>query len=92
MIDAIVAMLLQATAQDAGQASQTTAPAAVEKVEKKEAPKLICRREFELGSRVKQIRVCRAVGEPEEQQDQTTLQRALDRQGDVAPPTVGVGN
>jgi hypothetical protein len=83
MIDAIIAILLQAAPQEAAQASQVAAPAAVEK---KAALKIICRREYEVGSRVKRIKVCHAVGEPEEQEDKTALQRALDKRGDFIDP------
>jgi hypothetical protein len=88
MIDAVLLMLFQAAAGAPADAPQTTAAAATEKAAE---PEMVCRNEYEPGSRVRKTRVCRPKGS-DKQQDKTALQRELDRQGDTIPPTGGFGN
>jgi hypothetical protein len=88
MIDAVLLVLFQTAAGAPADAPQTTAAPATEKAAE---PEMICRNEFEPGSRVRKTRVCRPKGS-DKQQDKTALQRELDRQGDVLPPTPGIGN
>ncbi|HEX5008498.1 MAG TPA: hypothetical protein VFV70_15395 [Hyphomonadaceae bacterium] len=88
MIDAILLVLFQAAAGAPGDAPQATTTAATEKTAE---PEMVCRNEFEPGSRVRKTRICRPKGS-DKQQDKTALQRELDRQGDVLPPSPGIGN
>ena len=89
MIDAVLLVLFQAATGAPADAPQaTTAATTTEKVAE---PELICRNEYEPGSRVRKTRVCRPKGS-DKQQDKTALQRELDRQGDTVPPTGGFGN
>lgn len=89
MIDVVIAMLLQAAPQ-----APPTAPAQPPSAaaETKPPVKLICRREFETGSRVKTLKVCHSPEDPEQNEDKTTLQRALDKQADIVPPPPTFGN
>lgn len=88
MIDVVLLALFQAAAGAPADAPQATAAAATEKAAE---PELICRNEYEPGSRVRKTRVCRPKGS-DKQQDKTVLQRELDRFGDIAPPAGGLGN
>jgi hypothetical protein len=88
MIDAVLLVLFQAAAGAPADAPQATTAATTEKAAE---PEMVCRNEYEPGSRVRKTRVCRPKGS-DRQQDKTVLQRQLDRQGDVAPPSGGLGN
>lgn len=88
MIDAILLVLFQAVAGTPGDAPQATAAATTEKAAE---PEMVCRNEYEPGSRVRKTKVCRPKGS-DKQEDKTALQRALDRHADVAPPSSGIGN
>jgi hypothetical protein len=88
MIDAVLLMLFQAAAGAPADAPQTTAAATTEKTAE---PEMVCRNEYEPGSRVRKTRVCRPKGS-DKQEDKTALQRALDRHADIPPSTGGFGN
>jgi len=88
MVDAVLLMLFQAAAGAPADAPQTTTAVVAEKAAE---PEMVCRNEYEPGSRVRKTRVCRPKG-GDKQQDKTVLQRELDRFGDVAPPSGGFGN
>jgi len=92
MIDVVLALLLQASgpAAEPPPAAPNETPAQATTEEKKK-PKMVCRFEYPTGSRLKRERVCREQGS-DEQQDKTALQRELDRQGDVLPPSPGIRN
>lgn len=51
----------------------------------KPEPKMICKYEFATGSRVQKVKVCRPENESSADQD-TKLQRAIDRLGDMRVP------
>lgn len=65
------------------------APAASEPA--KPEPKMICKYEHAVGSRVQKTKVCRPEGEPGADQD-TKLQRQLNKNGDFVDPQRGLGN
>jgi hypothetical protein len=88
MIDAVLLVLFQAAAGAPADAPQAPTAATTEKAAE---PELVCRNEYEPGSRVRKTRVCRPKG-GDRQQDKTVLQRELDRHADVAPPVGGLGN
>lgn len=88
MINAVFLMLFQAAAGAPADAPQTTAAAVTEKAAE---PEMVCRNEYDPGSRVRKTKVCRPKGS-DKQQDKTVLQRELDRHADVAPPVGGIGN
>ncbi len=90
MFEAVLVMLFQSASGAPEQAAQAQAPAPVA-APAEEEPKMVCRRESITGSNKKE-RVCRPAGQKQDETDRTALQRALDRQGDVLPPSSGFGN
>ena len=64
-----------------------------------EEPKLVCKREFAVGSRVKNVKVCRPTNQEADFQD-TKLQREMAKNGDqrvaqgglMISPGAGIGN
>jgi hypothetical protein len=88
MINAVLLVLFQAAAGAPADAPQATTAAATEKAAE---PEMVCRNEYDPGSRVRKTKVCRPKGS-DKQQDKTVLQRELDRHADVAPPVGGLGN
>jgi hypothetical protein len=88
MINAVILVLFQTAAGAPADAPQASAAATTEKAAE---PEMICRNEYEPGSRVRKVRVCRPKGS-DKQQDKTVLQRELDRQGDFVEPVGGLGN
>ena len=88
MIDVVLLVLFQTAAGAPADAPQATPAATTEKAAE---PELVCKFEYEAGSRVRKTKVCRPKG-GDKQQDKTALQRELDRQGDVLAPIPGIGN
>ena len=86
-MDAVLLMFFQAAAGAPAEAPQ----AVTATTEKPAELEMICRNEYEPGSRVRKVRVCRPKGS-DKQQDKTVLQRELDRHGDFVEPVGGLGN
>jgi hypothetical protein len=78
----------QPPAEAPAQASATT-PAATEPA--KPEPKMVCKYEHATGSRLQKTKVCRPEGQSSADQD-TKLQRELNRNGDFVDPQRGFGN
>ncbi len=88
-----VALLLSAADQPPADA------AATQPQPQAEEPKLVCKTEFAVGSRVKKVKVCRPVNQEADFQD-TKLQREMAKNGDqrvaqgglMISPGSGIGN
>ncbi|MFT3725686.1 MAG: hypothetical protein QM773_19160 [Hyphomonadaceae bacterium] len=76
-----IALLLAADQPPAVAPTQTADATQAAKPE----PKMVCKYEFATGSRVQKVKVCRPENEPAGDQD-TKLQRAIDRLGDMRIP------
>ena len=63
-------------------AATTAAPADAATQSPAKEPKMICKYEYEMGSRVKKTKICRPEGETSADQD-TKLQRELSKNGDM---------
>ncbi len=73
------------------QPAQQTSGALAARDPAKPEPKMICKYEHAVGSRVQKTKVCRPEGEPGADQD-TKLQRQLSKNGDFVDPQRGLGN
>jgi hypothetical protein len=84
-----VAFLLAGGQPPADAPAATTAAPAAQTPAKE--PKMICKYEQAVGSRLQKTKVCRPEGQSSEDQD-TKLQRELSKNGDFVEPQRGFGN